>query len=83
MKRNKAKFDVEARPMEGPAMPSVPLVLAASPLRDLDHKGGLHVDLATVDDGAVSERTIMLIGSLKLYGVDHSLGREKPTCCHL
>lgn len=42
-----------------------------SPVRDLNHKGGLHVYLAAVDNGAVSERTVVPISCLKFYGVDH------------
>lgn len=50
-----------------------------SPVSDLNHKGGLHVYLAAVDDGTVGERTVMPISCLKFYGVDHGLVREKHT----
>lgn len=46
-----------------------------SPVRDLDHEGCLHVYLATADDGAVGERTVMPISWLQFYGVDHCLGK--------
>ena len=48
-----------------------------SPVRNLDHKGRLHIYLATVHYGAVSERAVMVIRGLKFYGVYHSLAREK------
>ena len=51
----------------------------ASPVSDLYHKGRFHIYLATVDDGAVGEWTVVPVSCLQFYGVDHCLMREKET----